>query len=115
MSGANLSGADLCRTSLTDANLVGTNLCGACLNGDLRETYLSGANLFKVSLGGANLSRTNLGGIKLRGNSLTEAILNDADLTGVAGEGLQDSGLEINKFCRTQTPFGIVISNCRDK
>ena len=61
------------------------------------------------------MSRTNLGGIKLLETSLTEAILNDADLTVVAGEGLQDSGLEINKFCRTQTPFGIVISNCRDK
>ena len=54
------------------------------------------------------MSRTNLGGIKLLETSLTEAILNDADLTVVDGEGLQDSGLEINKFCRTQTPFGIV-------
>ena len=71
--------------------------------------------MFKVSLGGANLSRTNLGGIKLLETSLIEDILNDVDLTGVAGEGLKDSGLEINQFCRTKTSFGIIITNCRDK
>lgn len=79
LSGTNLSGADLSRTTLRGANLSGANLSGT----NLSKADLRAATLSEADLSGANLRKTDLReGTKLDGANLSKADLREANLSG---------------------------------
>ena len=76
--GANVYGADLRNAFLSRADMCGANLCGANLYG----ANLSVANLYNADMCGANLCGANLYGANLRNAFLSRADLCGANLSG---------------------------------
>jgi uncharacterized protein YjbI with pentapeptide repeats len=79
LTGADLSGADIYWGWFMGANLTDAKLRGARLSGaDFTEAWL-----VRADLSGANLGTDNVGGsTSLKGANLSDAILDDANLTG---------------------------------
>ena len=95
-----VSGAVLYRgdstKSLREAVIVATRV-GAYLRGaNLRDAYLSGADLSGAYLSGANLRDADLRGADLRGANLRGAYLSGADLRGADLSGANLSGANLS-------------------
>lgn len=83
---ASLTGADLRDADLSGARLIGANLGVARLrHARMRVGDLDGANLRGADLSGANLTGARFGQADLTGAVFLETIINDADLSEVAG------------------------------
>lgn len=83
---ASLTGADLRDADLSGARLIGANLGVARLrHARMRVGDLDGANLRGADLSGANLTGAHFGQADLTGAVFLETIINDADLSEVAG------------------------------
>ena len=99
LQGANLNNAKLQSANLNNAKLQGATLSAAELQGaTLVSAELQGASLKDAKLQGAELQKSTLNGTDMSGADVGHATFDDASLTAVSVDGLNEIAMSKHEF-----------------